>query len=251
MALWEIAASLNLPVFPCNYLKVPCNKHAFKEAVTDKYEIKELFNKYKYSAALIGVPTGERIGFDIFDLDTKKHPEEVRIWLKDHKHLIPQTRAHKTESGGVHYLFNHYKNLKLWNAVPVPGVDGRANGGYAIWWPAAGYEINDKPILDWPEELVTPFYDHQNKNHKKKIGNGRPLYPLCEPMLEKMVKEVARASEGTRNHSLFVASCRVGEWIKYKGFSASAGESALLWAAQHAGLNYNESIATIHSGFNR
>jgi hypothetical protein len=34
------------------------------------------------------------------------------------------------------------------------GVDVRADGGYAIWWPSTGRPIEDAPICEWPDWLL-------------------------------------------------------------------------------------------------
>jgi hypothetical protein len=36
----------------------------------------------------------------------------------------------------------------------VPGIDVRADGGYAIWWPREGLPIEDWPMCEWPEWLL-------------------------------------------------------------------------------------------------
>lgn len=240
--LWQTAAALHLPVFPCDALKRPLCEHGFKDATTDARKIRELFQASP-SATLIGVPTGEITGFDVLDLDTAKHPEEVRDWLSYNRDLIPTTRAHRTESGGVHYLFQHLTGLRSWTAKPI-GIDGRANGGYVIWWPAFGLRQNDQPISQWPSPLVEQWLKPQTP----KTSHRRVAKPN-EPRLERLIQKVATASNGKRNSLLFWASCRVGEWIKIGEVPQEVGEAALLYAARHVGLPDREAIATIYSGF--
>lgn len=244
-ALWETAVALRLPVFPCLADKRPACAHGFKEATTDARQIRDLFRSHQ-SAALIGVPTGAISGFDILDLDPAKHPAEVRAWVHNNKPLLPETRAHRTQSGGVHYLFEHLNGLKKWEARPTLGIDGRADGGYVIWWPATGLPTNGRDIMRWPGDLVRQFMKKPPDPAKP-----RPIPRVSEPRLERVVRRVALASNGERNALLFWASCRVGEWIDIGQMPREVGESALLYAARHAGLPDVEAIPTILSGFNR
>lgn len=244
-ALWQTAAEIGLPVFPCLPNKRPACPHGFKDATTDPRKIREMFLAYPAST-LIGVPTGERTAFDVLDLDTAKHPTEVCNWLATNRALIPATKAHKTESGGVHYLFSHHQNLRSWTGKPYVGIDGRADGGYVIWWPATGRAANKKPISAWPSELLQQWL------------SARPIKPLprciakpSEPRLERLLQKVATAANGERNNLLFWASCRIGEWIKLGELPQEAGESALLYAARYVGLPDREAIATIYSAFER
>ncbi len=240
--LWQTAAALNLPVFPCLADKRPACAHGFKDATTDKRKIRDIFLAHP-NAALIGVPTGAYSGIDILDLDSAKHPVEVRQWISGNRALIPPTRAHRTQSGGVHYLFEHLDGLKTWGARPSVGIDGRADGGYAVWWPASGLAINDKPIMRWPTALVRQFI----KPAAKPISE-RKAPKISEPRLERLARRVARSPEGQRNDLLFWAACRLAEWIARDEIPREVAEAALLIAARYAGLPDRESIATINSG---
>ncbi len=249
-ALWEAAAAMRLPVFPCLPDKKPAIPKAaggngFKDATTDPRKIRDMFLAYS-AATLIGVATGEFSGLDILDLDSNKHPSLVREWLQEYRPLLPETRAHRTQSGGVHYVFEHLTGLRMWEAKPTKGIDGRADGGYAIWWPAAGYPVNGKPILRWPARLVQQFTKPSRDTIKQ-----RPPPKISEPRLERIIRKVAMASEGERNSLLFWGACRVGEWIDRGEVAREVGEASLLYAARHAGLPDIEALPTILSGLSR
>jgi hypothetical protein len=198
------------------------------------------------AATLIGIATGEYSGLDILDLDPGKHPDLVRAWLAKYKPFLPPTRAHRTQSGGVHYVFEHLTGLRMWEGKPTKGIDGRADGGYAIWWPAAGLPTNGRPILRWPGPLVQQFTRPARETIK-----ARPAPKISEPRLERVIRKVALSSEGNRNSLLFWGSCRVGEWIERGEVPREVGEAALLYAARNAGLSDIEAVPTILSGFAR
>lgn len=243
-ALWEIAASLRLPVFPCTSpSKRPTCAHGFKDAQTDRQKIRELF--LRFGGDLIGVPTGGISGINVLDLDSSKHPTEVREWLQSHRSLIPPTRAHQTKSGGVHYVFSDLVGMSCHTGNPLPGIDIRAAGGYVIWWPALGFATNSKPILPWPKDLAAPYLA------KQKPSKPKPIPKISEPRLEAIVRRVALSANGTRNDVLFWGACRCGEWIQAGELARSTAEGALLAAATHSGLPLMESLRTIASGINR
>src|SRR5262245_41859001 len=65
-------AEAGIPVFPCKRTKEPLTPNGFKDATTDKKQIREWWSKWP--RAMIGVPTGPASGIDVLDLDVK--PDE-------------------------------------------------------------------------------------------------------------------------------------------------------------------------------
>jgi hypothetical protein len=53
---------------------------------------------------LIGIPTGETSGLDVLDIDARNGGA---AWLGEHRRELPQTRVHRTRSGGLHFFFRH------------------------------------------------------------------------------------------------------------------------------------------------
>jgi hypothetical protein len=128
-----------LPIFPCNLAKAPLSVHGFKSARRGA--------KWK-GWPLVGFPTGAASGIDILDID----PTGVK-WFDANFDALPQTRAHSTQRG-LHLLFKHSPGLRCSTNKIAEGVDVRADGGYAIWWPSTGRPIEDWPICEWPEWLL-------------------------------------------------------------------------------------------------
>jgi hypothetical protein len=144
------ALSLELPVFPCFPNKQPACPGGFNDAARDPDTIRTLF--WRYPGPLIGVPTGETSDVDVLDIDSTKHPE-AGAWIRQFEPI--DTRAHRTRSGGRHELFRHEPGLRCQQSYPVAGIDIRADGGYIIWWPTNGFEVRDRPIVRWPQPLLT------------------------------------------------------------------------------------------------
>jgi Bifunctional DNA primase/polymerase, N-terminal/Primase C terminal 2 (PriCT-2) len=145
-----------LPIFPCNIDKEPLSAHGFKSARRGV--------KWK-SWPLVGFRTGEASGIDILDVDPIG-----RKWFGANFDALPQTRAHQTQRG-LHLLFKHAPGLRCSTNKIAEGIDIRADGGYAIYWPATGLPIEDWPICEWPGWLLKEAMGTgiDNRNPSKSI----------------------------------------------------------------------------------
>jgi hypothetical protein len=128
-----------LPVFPCNIAKEPIIAGGFKSA-------RRGANTACWE--LVGFATGQASGIDVLDID----PVGLG-WYSANFDALPQTRAHSTQRG-LHLLFRHAPGLRCSTGRVAPGVDVRADGGYAIWWPREGLPVEDWPICEWPDWLL-------------------------------------------------------------------------------------------------
>jgi hypothetical protein len=241
MEMWERAAALKLPVFPCHSDKTPACPHGFKDAQREPNLIRQLFESYP--GELVGMPTGEISGVDVLDLDLPRHAE-ARAWLAQ-AHL-PETRMHQTRSGGQHYFYRHYPGLRNWTSRPVAGVDGRADGGYVIFWPQAGHATNLKPVIEWPRDLLRII-----KPKPRAQASQETASPVTDQKFNGVLRAVGNAINGERNELLFWGACRFAEWIEAGGITRSVGETVLTSAARRSGLDDIEIAKTIASAFNR
>ena len=152
-----LAAEMGLPVFPCDAQKRPMTQHGFRDATKDPETIRRSFR----NAAMIGIPTGEASGFFVLDLDCKNGAKGLE-WLAAHEARLPQTRRHRTRSGGVHLLFGMPASRAVRNSASRvgPGVDVRGSGGYIIAPPSDGYDVVDHAIIAeapaWLLDLIDP-----------------------------------------------------------------------------------------------
>jgi hypothetical protein len=157
-ALW-LAEEMRLPVFACGHDKRPVTQHGFHDATRDPSEIKAQFGTP--GAAMIGVPTGQGAGFFVVDLDVKNGGQGLE-WLAANQHRLPDTRRHKTRSGGVHLLFAMPQGRIIRNSAGriAAGVDVRGNGGYIIAPPSPGYLVDEAmapaPAPAWLLDLIDP-----------------------------------------------------------------------------------------------
>ena len=145
-------AAEGLPVFPLCSDKRPACPGGFYAAKSDSAGIRNLWGRHP--GPLVGVPTGSASGLDVLDIDAPRHPEAGE-WLGVNESTLPPTRIHRTRSGGLHILFRHVAGLRCWTGRPVPGIDGRAEGGYIVWWPAFGMPtVCANSIAPWPDWLL-------------------------------------------------------------------------------------------------
>ncbi|WP_213544974.1 bifunctional DNA primase/polymerase [Vannielia litorea] len=105
-------------------------------------------------ANAIGVPTGQRSGLYVIDLDDYKPGSESADWLADHK--LPETRVHRTASGGRHMIYRLPSGIQLGNrASVVPGLDTRGNGGMFVWGDTDGHYsvLNGRAASELPRDV--------------------------------------------------------------------------------------------------
>jgi hypothetical protein len=128
-----------LPVFPCNLAKQPIIVGGFKSA-------RRGANASRWE--LVAFATGQASGIDVLDIDPIG-----ASWYSANFDALPLTRAHQTQRG-LHLLFKHGAGLRCSTGRIAPGVDVRADGGYAIYWPREGFPVEDHPLSEWPDWLL-------------------------------------------------------------------------------------------------
>ena len=129
----------NLPIFPCALDKKPLVDGGFKSA-------RRGANTKGWP--LVGFATGAVSGIDVLDVDPTGDD-----WYGQKLWALPQTRAHQTQRG-LHLLFKHAPGLRCSTSRIAPGVDVKADGGYAIFWPRQGLAVKDLPLAEWPGWLL-------------------------------------------------------------------------------------------------
>jgi Bifunctional DNA primase/polymerase, N-terminal len=226
--------------FPCMKDKRPATPHGFKQARGDPNGLRELWRQYP--GPLIGVATGAASAVDVLDLD-RKHLE-AGAWWDANRDRLRQTRCHRTRSGGLHLLFRHAVGLRSTAGKIAPGVDTRGDGGYIIWWPAAGLPVlSDVSPAPWPAWLLAQLETLPDRPRK------RPAVIIPDDRaLGRLVRVVAGAPEGQRNNFAFWAACRAGEMARSGLIGLETAASVIAAAAMRAGLSQQEAERTARSG---
>jgi hypothetical protein len=177
-------------------------------------------------------------------------------WRHSNRHRLPTTRIHRTRSSGLHLLFQHRPGMRCWTGCPDVGVDGRADGGYVIWWPVAGEPlICDAPPAQWPdwslEELIpqtAPAFAGAWEASAALFDRGTQSC-YTDAALRHATERVARAPVGTRNDVLNSEAYSLGRLVAAGLIDGQAVADALAAAAMAAGLLPREIEATLRSAF--
>ena len=135
VALAQQFLDRGIAVSPVNERKEPLTKHGFKDAKTDRRQIKEWAREFPN--ANIGIPTGQASGIVVVDLDVKNGIDGISNFKKLCKDLgvkIPETYKIRTPSGGKHYYFQSPHDAKIINSAGAlaPGIDVKTDGGYIL-----------------------------------------------------------------------------------------------------------------------
>jgi Bifunctional DNA primase/polymerase, N-terminal len=244
-------ASMGLiPCFPCRPNKSPACPHSFKDASTDAAQLEQLWRQYP--GPLVGVPTGTASGIFVVDLDTAKHPEADE-WLERHAAYIPETRRHRTRSGGLRLLFKHQAGLKNSTSKLAPGVDTRGEGGFIIWWPfhlGLGADHSFLPLAEVPDWLIAAL--NPPPPPPAKVISFPPIRPspvLTEAKLTGIIRTVATANQGHRNSVTFWGACRIAEMVAEGLLGQAEGLAIIVEAASRTGLSRAEATRTALSAF--
>lgn len=250
----NLARNCNLPVFPCKAEnKRPTTPHGFKDASRDPAIITRLFRHP--DAALIGIPTGAVSGVSVLDIDVKH--EAATAWLKAAEPRLPPTRTYGTRSGGAHLWYRHADGVRNSESQIARGVDTRGDGGYIIFWFAAGFECFDHSLpAPWPEwlrelllrkpEPIPPPPARQGYRPRY-TGTGAP-----ERMISCAVARVASAAQGHLHNTLRAAACTIGGVLDQANLSRGEAARMLLDAARDAGAaDLGNASRTIDWGLDR
>jgi hypothetical protein len=145
--------------------------------------------------------------------------------------------------------FGHLPGLRCSASQIAPGIDVRADGGYACAWGAHGFPVlSDAALAPWPAWL-TPARKAATAPSYAPAG-PRPAEHI-EAQLAGLVRTVATAPEGQRNSVLFWAANRAAEIIAEGQLSRPHAEAVLIEAASRAALDHVEAARTIASALTR
>ncbi len=247
MALGDAAVRLGLPCFPCGSDKRPLVATGYKAASAERDRILAMFERP--GADLIGVPTGEVSGIVAIDVDIKNGQPGME-WLNENREALPETRTHRTRSGGLHLIFKYPAGMDIRNSAGrvAPGIDVRGNGGFIISPPSPGYMVADPAEpAEMPRWLVRACMAPETPRAAP-TRNREPVPAYAARALNDEAMEVMRAGEGTRNDRLNIAAVKLGTLVGAGLLTRADVESDLTRAAQTAGLDPREIAATLKSG---
>ena len=147
-----------MPVFPCEPGgKRPLTYNGFWDASADPRRVGSWWRRWP--EANLGVPTGERSGLLVLDVDPASGgPESLAALEREHGPL-PRTTRSRTGGGGTHVFFRYPASEEVRNSAGRlgPGLDVRGEGGYVVVPPSrtrGAYEWLDRAPLAGPSWLL-------------------------------------------------------------------------------------------------
>jgi putative DNA primase/helicase len=188
-------------------------------ATTDKDTITKWWSKYPN--ANIGIPTGEKSGWLVLDIDTKYEGDKTLETLEMLYDDLPPTVTAITGSGGEHRMFKYPAGLRIPNKVNfAKGLDTRSNGGLIVASPSTHASGNS---YRW-KEGCSPFEiepaDVPNWLLNLMMGGGDKARDNSTTT-ENSTKQI---SEGSRNNHL----TSLAGTLRRKGMSEEGILAALL-----------------------
>ncbi|MGB7976299.1 MAG: bifunctional DNA primase/polymerase [Roseiarcus sp.] len=229
---------LPYPSFPCLPDKKPACPNGFKAAALPEMGLATLW--LRHPGVLVGVPTGSGSGFSVLDIDKGKGGGD---WWTANKERLPQTRMHRTRSGGIHCLFQHRAGLLNSVSKIAKGVDVRASVGYVVWWPAHGFPVVDHELAERPSWLMPPVPPPPPPRRDP------PSPRQAVAAVEGIVRVVATATNGQRNAVTYWGARRLRELHEEGRIGEGLAREIILDAALRNGLPAIEAARTIRSAF--
>ena len=260
-------AAKGWPVFPCHpETKRPLTPGASVKgakdgglyvATCDETQIRNWWSKYP--KALIGLPTGAKIGAFVIDLDAGVDKatgeifeiEDIRASLEETLgHALPRTFTVATPRGGQHLYFQMPPGETLGNRGGlIDRVDVRGDGGYVIAPPSArpdgahyavavDIEIAEatpeilalvrgpKPSAEVPEKR-TPSLSQQASAHIENDKADEAVRRYALRAFDEEIRKVETAMRGNRNSQLNESALKLGQLVAAGALTESTVRNAL------------------------
>ncbi|MQY45338.1 AAA family ATPase [Rhizobiales bacterium RZME27] len=236
--------------------KTPLLSNGVKGALTPPSAVGRAWSRYP--DAMIGLPTGEKTGFFVLDIDAKPGAANGFDWLAavETQHgQLPETARVTTPNGGMHIYFKHTEGVRNRGALGA-GVDIRGEGGYVI---GAGSEMADGRRYDWADDVRdiahAPAWLLDLVKPKKVETTSTYLFlpagtnnAYVDAAVERELSDLASAAMGSRNNTLNDAAFNLGQWVGGGHVSESDARAWLQDVARGWGRDVPRSLKTIENG---
>lgn len=171
----------------------------------------------------IGLRTGVISGFWALDIDPKSGGTESLLSLESQYGRLPETRVHRTGSGGLHYLFKLPPGFEVTNSrgrLPR-GIDVRGNGGFIVapgsvtgvgaYRTEVSSDIVDAP--DWLLQLIAP----QTLDRQVEVVESIAFEDLAPDAQEKARRYLDAAVEGEIRRLRAMKDTSTDDMSQYQG----------------------------------
>ncbi|GAA2259845.1 bifunctional DNA primase/polymerase [Streptomyces atrovirens] len=214
-----------------------------QRATTDPDRIRAAWSRAPFN---VGIATGPS-GLIVVDLDVPKDKGSsdapcgattFAALCERAGHAVPDTYRTRTASGGTHLYFTAPPGVRLTNTAGsiAPLVDTRAQGGYVVAagsiTPAGRYEALSAPVAaplpGWLLSTLQPARKPVQAPTGAVTGRSRRYADVA---LANETRNVATATDGTRNATLLRAARALGRLIASGDLTRTQVEQALREAA--------------------
>ena len=227
-------------VFP---VKTPLVSNGLRGATLNERVVRELWKRNP--TAMVGIPTGERIGAFVLDLDVKPGIGDGHDWLarmEEEHGPLPKTARAKTMGGGTHIFFRYQSGIRNRGGLGI-ATDIRGQGGYIV---SPGSRAADGRTYEWIEEteiaaapdwllnlLLPPPATHQPTDYHYKPGGNEPY---VERAMQGELDSLAQCAAGNRGYQLNASAFSIGQLVAAGAVSRGEAESGLYAAASACGV---------------
>jgi len=257
-------ASKGWRVFPCGINKKPLLQDWPNKASSDPAQIRTWWAEHP--EASIGLACGPDSGVWVLDVDSPNtlkpnRPDGFKsiLQLEEQHGPLPRTLSQSTGGGGAQ-IFWRWNRRDIHNSAGkiAPGIDVRGSGGYAILPPSGHpsggvyrWENNLEPVEApaWLLDLVCSKEKATEQPPAPPVHTGEGT-PYGRKALAEELSTLSRAVEGERNDVLNRCSFSLAQLVAGGELPEDEVRTKLYDMARAIGLNYQESIKTIQSGFN-
>ena len=162
-----------MPVFPCEPGgKRPLTYNGFWDASADPRRVAAWWRRWP--GANLGVPTGERSGLLVLDVDPGAGGPESLAALERAHGPLPRTATARTGGGGMHVFFEYPAGEEVRNSAGKlgPGLDVRGEGGYVVVPPSrtlGAYEWLDRTPVAGAFWLLQCLKDLSTRPGEKRL----------------------------------------------------------------------------------
>lgn len=274
----EILASYRVPIVPVRADKSPAAeygaRHGAKSATTNVRAVRNSWGRAAGDGEVPGVAVGTgmtmmyRLGLLVIDIDKKNGRDGIALWSSlpevlandwSLSNAFERTMAVETMSGGVHLYFLMEPGLKLGSGANVlgPGIDLRADVGYAVAPPSPGYTLINPGLAVAPcpdfllGRLLHTDWSRSWTPKAPRMGaasNANATY--FRVALDGEVAKINAAVVGARHDTTVKAAFNMGCVLAGTRQEHEIARSALVDAAISAGLDEREAERTVRDGLN-
>lgn len=232
-------------------VKTPITDNGFKAATRFAHIIRRWWADNP--TAMIGIPTGERIGAWVLDIDPRHGGNETLAALEAEYGDLPATLTATTASGGRHFYFRHVAGVRNRGNLG-PGIDVRGDGGYVIGpgsvtMAGGRYEwqndLSPQPAPDWLLDLVV----RKTAPASTYTPNGQVTNSsYVNAAVDRELADLAATGMGNRNNALNDSAFCLGTFVGAGALPESEARALLQDVARSWGRDWSRCQKTIENG---